>query len=158
MFDHLWNRNCYLRQGRIDLMNLMNWPTTVTWPMRVLATAVLIWHMYPPLSDSWMLLICKFHLWCWSWDTLIRGLRVITRFWTVRIPERSKWIHATCIIQTTIRWIPYFSWLWTLICHDIWVKGTWRVMIGNIMFQRNSMKIPKAMFKIPPELNTLLFT
>ena len=111
----------------------MNWPTTVTWPMRLLATAVLIWHMYPPLSDSWMLLICKFHLWCWSWDTLIRGLRVITRFWTVRIPERSKWIHATCIIQTTIRWIPYFSWLWTLICHDIWVKGTWRVMIGNII-------------------------
>ena len=118
----------------------------MTWPTRVLATAVFIWHMYPPLSDSWMLLICKFHVWCWSWDTLIRGLRVMTRFWTVRIADLSKWIHATCIMQIPKQLIPHSSLLqrWINYNSNSFLQclrnSYWKISESQRETQRNSLK------------------
>lgn len=68
-------------------------PTTWTKPNCVLAVTVLIWHMYLPWSSSLTLFMCKNHvrcLSCLSCVTLIRGFRVMTWLWTVKIALREK--------------------------------------------------------------------
>lgn len=65
-------------------------PTTVRYPATVMADAVLIWHMYLPVSVSLTLAMCRYQVfWCLSCVTLIRSLRVMTWLATVRIAEFS---------------------------------------------------------------------
>lgn len=79
-------------------LNWYNLPTTDKYPNCVFAVTVFIWHMYLPLSSSWTLVMCRYQvrcLSCLSCVTLMRGFRVITWLWTVRMADCSKCIHAT---------------------------------------------------------------
>ena len=52
--------------------------------------------MYQPLSLSWTLLRCRYHLFSPGRDKEIRGLRVITLLWMVRMVWVSTRTQATC--------------------------------------------------------------
>lgn len=103
MLSITFNISISLEAPQIDTLNrsidqycnLFVLPTTCRYPNCVFAVTVLIWHIYRPLSSSCTLLICKNHVLCLSWVTLMRGFLVITWLWTVKIADCSKCIHAT---------------------------------------------------------------
>lgn len=70
-------------------------PTTSKYPERCLIGSVLIWHMYQPLSVDCTLCNCKIHSLVEGLLSEIRGLRVITLLWIVRIVCVSTRTQAT---------------------------------------------------------------
>ena len=71
-------------------------PTTSKYPERCLMGSVLIWHMYQPRSSGCTLCSCKVQTLDFGLLSEIRGLRVITLLWMVRIVCVSTRTQATC--------------------------------------------------------------
>lgn len=63
---------------------------------------ILTWHMYPPRSSSATDFMCKFHVFKSEWDTVTRGLCVMTCSWMawialVSVRQFSMWLNVIVI-------------------------------------------------------------
>jgi len=78
------------------LVIILGGTTTSKYPERCLMGSVLIWHMYQPRSSGCTLCSCKVQTLDFGLLSEIRGLRVITLLWMVRIVCVSTRTQATC--------------------------------------------------------------
>ena len=79
-----------------SFVTILGGTTTSKYPDRCRMGSVLIWHMYQPRSSGVTLCSCKVHTLDLGLLSEMRGFRVITLLWMVRIVWVSTRTQATC--------------------------------------------------------------
>lgn len=115
----------------------MRWLILHTW---LFIGSVFNWHIYPPLSSSETCRMCRFHVFRSEWDTVTRGLCVMTCSWIA-------WIaFVSAFTQPTWKWYKRYKCQvfefvipkrceWVRHCECLWLKSAIIELNGIFVLQ-----------------------